>query len=233
MKQHQGRCSIVSRKFRLGLEVASGYCEGFRIREAKTDAFTVKDHRVELYKKHYPPALNDEVWRLEKIETESSTQMTLFLAIRSLVKRANDNWMQVIEYDGRSLPDLKQNQGSKTLFDAISLPLQNLLVNTSQKIQAPGTDNLNRDAPVLSPASGMDGQQKQLNSVNRQNSLPLECWNWKRSNFTKGEKTTAEQLLMEEVDPWTSRLMSKSSRTLNRRACPILRGKTTASARVS
>ncbi|KAJ6706983.1 CALMODULIN-BINDING PROTEIN 60 D-LIKE [Salix viminalis] len=144
-----------------------------------------------VYKKHYPPALNDEVWRLEKIETESSTQMTLFLTIRSLVKRAYDNWMHVIEYDGRSFPDLKQNQGSKTLvrkLDAISLPLQNLLVNTSQKIQAPGTDNLNRDAPVLSPASGMDGQQKQLNSVNRQNSLPLECWNWKRSNFNKGRR---------------------------------------------
>ena len=38
---------IRSRKFRLGLKVASGYCEGTRIREAKTEAFTVKDHRGE------------------------------------------------------------------------------------------------------------------------------------------------------------------------------------------
>lgn len=38
---------IRSRKFRLGLKVALGYCEGIRIREAKTDAFTVKDHRGE------------------------------------------------------------------------------------------------------------------------------------------------------------------------------------------
>lgn len=38
---------IRSRKFRLGLRVASGCCEGIRIREAKTDAFTVKDHRGE------------------------------------------------------------------------------------------------------------------------------------------------------------------------------------------
>lgn len=38
---------IRSRKFRLGLKVASGSCEGIRIREAKTDAFTVKDHRGE------------------------------------------------------------------------------------------------------------------------------------------------------------------------------------------
>ncbi|KAL3627655.1 Calmodulin-binding protein 60 B [Castilleja foliolosa] len=63
---------IRSRKFRLGLKVASGSCESFRIREAKTDAFTVKDHRGELYKKHYPPALTDEVWRLEKIGKDGS-----------------------------------------------------------------------------------------------------------------------------------------------------------------
>lgn len=38
---------IRSRKFRLGLKVASGFCEGVRICEAKTEAFTVKDHRGE------------------------------------------------------------------------------------------------------------------------------------------------------------------------------------------
>jgi hypothetical protein len=58
---------IRSRKFRLAVKISSGNCEGLRIREAKTDAFTVKDHRGELYKKHYPPALHDEVWRLDKI----------------------------------------------------------------------------------------------------------------------------------------------------------------------
>ncbi|XVF70046.1 hypothetical protein PTKIN_Ptkin11bG0130200 [Pterospermum kingtungense] len=63
---------IRSRKFRLGLKVATGYCEGIRVREAKTEAFTVKDHRGELYKKHYPPALNDDVWRLEKIGKDGS-----------------------------------------------------------------------------------------------------------------------------------------------------------------
>ncbi|XP_057429114.1 calmodulin-binding protein 60 B-like [Lotus japonicus] len=63
---------IRSRKFRLGLKVSSGCCEGMRIREGKTEAFTVKDHRGELYKKHYPPALSDEVWRLEKIGKDGS-----------------------------------------------------------------------------------------------------------------------------------------------------------------
>lgn len=38
---------IRSRKFRLGLKIASGFCESIRVREAKTEAFMVKDHRGE------------------------------------------------------------------------------------------------------------------------------------------------------------------------------------------
>ncbi|ONK61799.1 uncharacterized protein A4U43_C08F33700 [Asparagus officinalis] len=45
---------------RLGLKVASGFCEGIRVQEAKKEAFNVKDNRGELYKKHYTPALKDE-----------------------------------------------------------------------------------------------------------------------------------------------------------------------------
>ncbi|PKA56344.1 hypothetical protein AXF42_Ash014847 [Apostasia shenzhenica] len=56
-----------SRKFKLGARVVDGSLNGTRVREAKTEAFMVKDHRGELYKKHYPPSLRDEVWRLEKI----------------------------------------------------------------------------------------------------------------------------------------------------------------------
>ncbi|KAJ6875034.1 protein SAR DEFICIENT 1-like [Populus alba x Populus x berolinensis] len=58
---------IRSRKFRLGARVAPGSYQGVKIREAITEAFVVKDHRGELYKKHHPPMLQDEVWRLEKI----------------------------------------------------------------------------------------------------------------------------------------------------------------------
>ncbi|XP_039026466.1 calmodulin-binding protein 60 A [Hibiscus syriacus] len=55
-----------SRRFRLGARVVDG-SDGTRVREAKTQSFIVRDHRVELYKKHHPPSLSDEVWRLEKI----------------------------------------------------------------------------------------------------------------------------------------------------------------------
>ncbi|KAM7482981.1 hypothetical protein LguiB_007564 [Lonicera macranthoides] len=60
---------IRSRKFRLGARVVGQGSSGqiVKIGEAMTEAFVVKDHRGELYKKHHPPSLQDEVWRLEKI----------------------------------------------------------------------------------------------------------------------------------------------------------------------
>ncbi|XP_010032156.2 protein SAR DEFICIENT 1 isoform X1 [Eucalyptus grandis] len=63
---------IRSRKFKLGARVSPGSYHGIRISEAMTEAFVVKDHRGELYKKHYPPQLGDEVWRLEKIGKEGA-----------------------------------------------------------------------------------------------------------------------------------------------------------------
>lgn len=71
---------IRSRKFRLGVKVADGYCDGVRIREAKSEAFAVKDHRGELYKKHYPPALHDEVWRLDRIAKDGALHKKLVQA---------------------------------------------------------------------------------------------------------------------------------------------------------
>lgn len=68
---------IRSRKFRLGVKVGPGYCEGIRVREAKSEAFAVKDHRGELYKKHYPPALDDEVWRLDRIAKDGALHKKL------------------------------------------------------------------------------------------------------------------------------------------------------------
>uniref|UniRef100_A0A2P2JD11 Calmodulin-binding protein 60 E n=2 Tax=Rhizophora mucronata TaxID=61149 RepID=A0A2P2JD11_RHIMU len=71
---------IRSRKFRLGVKMAPGCCEGIRVREAKTEAFVVKDHRGELYKKHYPPAPHDEVWRLDRIAKDGALHKKLLKA---------------------------------------------------------------------------------------------------------------------------------------------------------
>ncbi|KAJ7977883.1 Calmodulin binding protein-like [Quillaja saponaria] len=61
---------IRSGKFRLGARVVQQIPSEGYIREARSESFTVKDHRGELYKKHFPPSLNDEIWRLTKISKD-------------------------------------------------------------------------------------------------------------------------------------------------------------------
>ncbi|KAI5675494.1 hypothetical protein M9H77_06444 [Catharanthus roseus] len=106
---------IRSRKFRLGLKVASGYCEGIRIREAKTEAFTVKDHRGELYKKHYPPALNDDVWRLEKIGKDGSFHKRLNNAGIFTV----EDFLRLVVRDSQKLRTILGSGMSNKMWEAL------------------------------------------------------------------------------------------------------------------
>jgi hypothetical protein len=55
------------RKFRLGAKVHGSSADASGVREARSEAFNVKDHRGESYKKNHPPSLSDETWRLERI----------------------------------------------------------------------------------------------------------------------------------------------------------------------
>ncbi|KAK6917472.1 Calmodulin binding protein, C-terminal domain [Dillenia turbinata] len=106
---------IRSRKFRLGLKVASGFCEGVRIREAKTEAFTVKDHRGELYKKHYPPALHDEVWRLEKIGKDGSFHKRLNKAgVRTV-----EDFLRLVVRDSQRLRNILGSGMSNKMWDVL------------------------------------------------------------------------------------------------------------------
>ncbi|CAL0325585.1 unnamed protein product [Lupinus luteus] len=106
---------IRSRKFRLGLKVASGFCESIRIREAKTEAFTVKDHRGELYKKHYPPALTDEVWRLEKIGKDGSFHKKLNNAGICTVEQ----FLRLVVKDSQKLRNILGSGMSNKMWEAL------------------------------------------------------------------------------------------------------------------
>ncbi|KAJ1265712.1 hypothetical protein BS78_08G097200 [Paspalum vaginatum] len=54
-----------TKMFRLGLRLVNP--TGERVLEGVTKPFRVKERRVEGFEKHYPPMLDDEVWRLKKI----------------------------------------------------------------------------------------------------------------------------------------------------------------------
>ncbi|KAL4571282.1 hypothetical protein LXL04_018040 [Taraxacum kok-saghyz] len=107
---------IRSRKFRLGLKVASGFCEGVRVREAKTEAFTVKDHRGECtLHKHYPPALNDEVWRLEKIGKDGSFHKRLNNAGIFTV----EDFLRLVVRDSQKLRTILGSGMSNKMWEAL------------------------------------------------------------------------------------------------------------------
>ncbi|CAM8928490.1 unnamed protein product [Rhodiola kirilowii] len=56
-----------SAQFRLGVRVLQSSSKGFRVREAVSGAFKVKDRRGEACMKHVCPSIYDEVWRLKMI----------------------------------------------------------------------------------------------------------------------------------------------------------------------
>ncbi|XP_010483971.1 PREDICTED: calmodulin-binding protein 60 A isoform X1 [Camelina sativa] len=74
-----------SRKFRLGVRMVDQF-DFVKIREAVTESFVVRDHRGELYRKHHPPSLFDEVWRLEKIGKDGAFHKRLHWSDINTVK---------------------------------------------------------------------------------------------------------------------------------------------------
>ncbi|CAD5175367.1 unnamed protein product [Musa acuminata subsp. malaccensis] len=95
-------CWIRSRTFRLALKIAAGCCKGTRVREAKTEAFMVKERRGQLHKKHHPPALGDEIWRLENIAKDGSFHNKLNTSgIRTV-----EDFLKFVARDAQGLRDM-------------------------------------------------------------------------------------------------------------------------------
>ncbi|AQK53070.1 Calmodulin-binding protein 60 C [Zea mays] len=106
---------IRSRKFILGLRIAPGFYEGIRVREAKTEAFPVKDHRGELYKKHYPPTLKDDVWRLEKIGKDGAFHKKLNASGIYTV----EDFLQLLVRDQQRLRSILGSGMSNKMWDSL------------------------------------------------------------------------------------------------------------------
>ncbi|CAA7015198.1 unnamed protein product [Microthlaspi erraticum] len=100
---------IRSRKFRLGVKAASG----LHIREAKTEPFAVKDHRGELYKKHYPPALHDEVWRLDRVAKDGALHKKLLKANVTTV----EDFLRILVKDPQKLRSLLGSGMSNKMWE--------------------------------------------------------------------------------------------------------------------
>ncbi|KAL3636957.1 hypothetical protein CASFOL_019256 [Castilleja foliolosa] len=132
---------IRSGKFRLGAKVHTTTSVG--IKEAMSNAFKVKDHRGESYQKHHPPALDDEVWRLEKIAKDGPSHKKLtqigilrvrdflrlyfkdqFMLRSILHKSTNKTWETIVGHAQKCTLDENRytymtSQGTGLLFNSV------------------------------------------------------------------------------------------------------------------
>ncbi|KAK8968564.1 hypothetical protein KSP40_PGU005640 [Platanthera guangdongensis] len=90
--------------FRLGLKISSGYCDGIRVREGKTEAFTVKDHRGEY-----------EVWRLEKIGKDGAFHKKLNKAGIHIV----EDFLRLLVRDQQRLRNILGSGMSNKMWDIL------------------------------------------------------------------------------------------------------------------
>ncbi|KOM35477.1 hypothetical protein LR48_Vigan02g162700 [Vigna angularis] len=95
---------IRSRKFRLGAKVIQTTSNEANIKEGRSEPFVVKDYRGESYKKHYPPSLNDDVWRLKQIAKDGKFHKRLSLqgihTVKDLLRLYTTNPSSLLEKVG-------------------------------------------------------------------------------------------------------------------------------------
>ncbi|KAE8672061.1 Calmodulin-binding protein isoform 4 [Hibiscus syriacus] len=177
---------IRSRKFRLGLKVASGYCEGIRVREAKTEAFIVKDHRGE----YSGSGMSNKMWEA-LLDHAKTYLLILYLIVKggvryyavfhlsmrcyisdTLLKKAYDNWNQVIEYDGKSmLPRLPVSVPTEHVHSGLMLELG----TSSQQPQSSRADN-NAVGLALGPPQSRLGFHNAGSSMQTSNVNHFNDW---------------------------------------------------------
>ncbi|KAF8038863.1 hypothetical protein BT93_B1423 [Corymbia citriodora subsp. variegata] len=103
------------RKFRLGARAVQKVSAEIRIREARSETFVVKDHRGVLNKKHHPPSLSDEVWRLEKVAKHGPLHKRMISRGINTVQ----DFLQLYEADASSLRNILGNRVANRIWEMI------------------------------------------------------------------------------------------------------------------
>ncbi|XP_057514868.1 uncharacterized protein LOC130796515 isoform X1 [Actinidia eriantha] len=108
------KCWRKRHEFRLGARIVDGF-HGIRVREAKTEPFSVGDRRGNLYKKHHPPSLSDEVWRLEKIGKDGAFHKRLSKETINTVK----DFVTLLNIDPQRLKEILGGTMHDKIWDLI------------------------------------------------------------------------------------------------------------------
>ncbi|KAL2492840.1 Calmodulin-binding protein 60 A [Abeliophyllum distichum] len=113
VKLGHGANWMKSCKCRLGARIVDKF-NGSSVKEARTESFKVLDSRGELYKKHHPPSLDDDVWRLDHIGKDGAPCKRLHEANVTKVK----DFLFLLSIDPQGLQK-KLNAGPKKFKDTV------------------------------------------------------------------------------------------------------------------
>ncbi|XP_062168781.1 calmodulin-binding protein 60 A isoform X2 [Alnus glutinosa] len=172
-----------SRKFRLGVRFVDNI-EGVRVREAKTESFIVRDHRGELYKKHHPPFLIDEVWRLEKIGKDG--------AFHKRLSRENINTVR----DFLTLLFIDPPRLRNILGTGMSAKMWEVTVDHAR------TCVLDKRVFLYCPPSSQQKNGVVFNSVGQVRGLLSECQYVPLDKLSETEKADAHNLVISAFEHW-------------------------------
>ncbi|KAK2638237.1 hypothetical protein Ddye_026032 [Dipteronia dyeriana] len=164
---------IRCKKFRLGARALQSTSKmgHVRIKEAITEAFTVRDHRSKTNKKHDLPSLDDEVWHLKKVKKGGKFHTRLI-----------DNNIQTVG-NFKQMYKTNPDQLRKILKDCTDPDWEVIVHNASCVVDdhgklnaysnpliSPTTGHLLR--PFQSPHQGSTGMQNDSSNHHRASSTP-------------------------------------------------------------
>ncbi|KAA3459650.1 calmodulin-binding protein 60 A-like isoform X4 [Gossypium australe] len=193
------------RRFRLGARVVDGY-GGTRVREAKTESFIVRDHRGEcknliksifdehkllkkhvlnfVYKKHHPPSLSDEVWRLEKIGKDG--------AFHKRLSRENINTVK----DFLTMLCINPPRLRHILGTGMSAKMWEITVEHAR------TCVLDKRRHVYCPPGSQQKSGVVFNVVGQLTGLLSECQYLTTDKLSETEKIEAQNLVISAFEHW-------------------------------
>ncbi|PPD71407.1 hypothetical protein GOBAR_DD31698 [Gossypium barbadense] len=188
------------RRFRLGARVVDG-SGGTRVREAKTESFIVRDHRGEyverfqakwmllplssvVYKKHHPPSLSDEVWRLEKIGKDG--------AFHKRLSRENINTVK----DFLTMLCINPPRLQHILGTGMSAKMWEITVEHAR------TCVLDKRRHVYCPPGSQQKSGVVFNVVGQLTGLLSECQYLTTDNLSETEKIEAQNLAISAFEHW-------------------------------
>ncbi|KHG14637.1 hypothetical protein F383_07493 [Gossypium arboreum] len=171
------------RRFRLGARVVDG-SGGTRVREAKTESFIVRDHRGELYKKHHPPSLSDEVWRLEKIGKDG--------AFHKRLSRENINTVK----DFLTMLCINPPRLRHILGTGMSAKMWEITVEHAR------TCVLDKRRHVYCPPGSQQKSGVIFNVVGQLTGLLSECQYLTTDKLSETEKIEAQNLVISAFEHW-------------------------------